>query len=66
MASATEWARLGLTRVQVNEAVRVSMVAANVAMISTEEATQQLSSLMKIYHLQVGDLNGVLGELTNT
>jgi TP901 family phage tail tape measure protein len=66
MASATEWARLGLTRVQVNEAVAVSMQAANVAMISSEEATERLSGLMHTFHLSVSDLPGVLGQLTNS
>ncbi len=66
MESATEWSRLGLNRAQVNEVVKVSMVAANVAQISTGESTKQLSSLMHIYRLQVSDLNGVLGMLTNS
>jgi len=66
MASAKEWARLGLTRTQVNEAVRVSMEAANVADMHTTETTKQLSSLMHVYGLEVGDLAGVLGILTST
>ena len=35
MESATEWARLGLNRKEENEAVRVSMTAANVAQMHT-------------------------------
>lgn len=66
MESATEWARLGGTRKEVNEEVRVSAMAANIAGISMLETTKQLSALMHIYHLQAGDLNGVLGMLTNT
>ena len=66
MESAREWARLGGDRAAVNEEVRVSAMAANLADISMLESTKQLSALMHIYHLQAGDLNGVLGMLTNT
>jgi TP901 family phage tail tape measure protein len=66
MHSATEWSRLGLTRKQVNEAVRVSMVAANVADMHGAETTKQLMSLSHIYNLRVGELGGVLGMLTHT
>jgi TP901 family phage tail tape measure protein len=66
MESATEWARLGGTRKEVNEEVRVSAMAANIAGISMLETTKQLSALMHIYHLRAADLNGVLGMLTNT
>lgn len=66
MDSATEWARLGMTRVQINEAVRVSLMAANVAQIPVEEATKQLSALTHIYGLSVGQLEAALGMLVNT
>lgn len=66
MASAVEWARLGLTRKQINEAVRVSMVADNIAQMNLGETTKQLASLMHVYNLEVGDLSGVLGMLVQT
>jgi TP901 family phage tail tape measure protein len=66
MESAIQWARLGLTRVQVAEAVRVSLVAANVAEITAAEATDHLSSLMAVYGLKVSELNDVLGMLNAT
>jgi len=66
MKSATEWARLGGDRAAVNEEVRVSAMAANLADISMEESTKQLSALLHIYKLEAGELSGVLGELTNT
>ncbi len=64
--SATEWARLGMSRVQINEAVKVSLIAANVAQVSVGEATKQMSSLMHIYGLNVGQLDAALGMLVNT
>lgn len=66
MESATEWARLGLTRVEINKAVQVSLEAANVAQISVGEATKQMSALMHIYGLNVGQLDDALGTLVNT
>jgi TP901 family phage tail tape measure protein len=65
LQSAIAWSRLGLTRQQVNEAVRVSLLAANVAEISAAEATEHLSSLMQVYKLRVSELNGVLGILNH-
>jgi len=66
MESATEWARLGLTRVQINQAVQTSLEAANVAQISVGEATKQMSALMHIYGMNVGQVEDALGTLVNT
>jgi TP901 family phage tail tape measure protein len=66
MESATEWARLGLTRKEVGEVTRVSMAAANVAHMKTTETTKQLSTLMHVFDLQANEMNGVLGMLTAT
>jgi TP901 family phage tail tape measure protein len=63
LASAIQWSRLGLTRAEVNEAVRVSLVAANVAELSASDATEKLSGIMAAYNLRVRDLAGVLGQL---
>jgi ferritin-like metal-binding protein YciE len=60
MESATEWARLGGSRAEINEEVRVSAMAANIAQTHLSETTKQLSALMHIYHLEAGDLNGTL------
>jgi TP901 family phage tail tape measure protein len=61
--SAIEWSRLNLTRAETNEAVRVSLIAANVAEITAAEATSSLSSVMLAYNLRVKDLATVLGEM---
>ena len=66
MESATEWARLGLTRKEVGEVTAVSMQAANVAHMKVSETTKQLATLMHVYNLEAGELSGVLGMLTAT
>ena len=66
MEAAIAWSRMGLNRTQVDEAVRVSLMAANVAEIDAGTATKQLSSIMAVYGLQIGQLNGVLGMLNQT
>lgn len=66
MESATEWARLGMNRVEINKAVQVSLEAANVAQVSVGEATKQMAALMHIYGLNVNQLDGALGMLVNT
>jgi TP901 family phage tail tape measure protein len=63
MESAIQWSRLGLTRAQVNEAVRVSLMAANVAELTAAESTEKLQGIMQNYGLSVGQLRSVLGEL---
>jgi TP901 family phage tail tape measure protein len=66
MASAIAWSRLGLTRKQVGEATRVSLMAANVAEMSADEATQRMAAVMASYGLQVSQLDGVLGMLNQS
>lgn len=66
MESATEWARLGMSRIQINKAVQVSLEAANVAQISVGDATKQMSALMHIYGMSVDQLDDALGTLVNT
>lgn len=66
MDSAVAWSRLGLTRQQVNEAVRVSLVAANVAEMSAADATEHLAAVTAVYKLNVSELNGVLGMFNQT
>ena len=63
MQSALQWARLGLTRSQINEAVRVSMMAANDANVSAAETTEKLQAVMQTYGLSVGELRGTLSEI---
>jgi TP901 family phage tail tape measure protein len=65
LSAAVQWSRLGLTRAQVNDAVRVSLVAANVAEISASEATERLSSIMAGYNLTVADLATELAQLNS-
>lgn len=63
MDAAIRWSRLGLNRVQVNEAVRTSLMAANVAEITAAEAAEKLSAIYATYRLNVGDLPVVLSRL---
>ncbi|MGV3772214.1 MAG: phage tail tape measure protein [Verrucomicrobiales bacterium] len=63
MEAAIAWSRLGLTKLQVLEAVRVSLMAANVAEITAGEATEHLSSLMATYKLSVTQLSSELAGL---
>ncbi len=63
MESAIQWSRLGLTRVQVNEAVRVSLMAANVAQMDALDATEKLQGVYQAYGLSVGQLRGELGQI---
>jgi TP901 family phage tail tape measure protein len=63
MESAIQWARFGLSRSQVAEAVRVSLLAANVAEISAADATEKLSGIMAGYQLNVRGVAVELGEL---
>ncbi len=65
MESSIKWSRLGLTRVQVLEATRVSLMAANVAEITAAEAAEKLSGIYATYRLSIGDLAGVLNRLNS-
>jgi TP901 family phage tail tape measure protein len=57
------WARLNLSRAQTTEAVRVALMAANVAEMTAAESTDHLQAVMAAYQLRVGQLGTVLGEL---
>jgi TP901 family phage tail tape measure protein len=62
--SAASWARLGLTRSQVDEAVRVSLQGANVANISAAQSTDHLQTVMAAYGLSIKDLAPTMGAIT--
>ncbi len=66
MDSAIQWSRLNLNRVQVAEAVRVSLMGANVAELTAAQSTEHLASLYQVYGLRVSELNSVLGMLNQT
>ena len=63
MESAISWSRLGLNRVQVAEAVRLSLMAANVTQLSAADTTEHLQAILQNYNLTVGDLAAKLGEM---
>lgn len=63
--AAVRFARLGLTRRQILEAVTVSLKAANVAEIEAGEAAEYLSSIMAAWGLRASELYGVLIKLNN-
>lgn len=63
MEAAVQWSRLGLTKTQVTDAVRTSLVAANVAELSTADATKHLQAVYMGYNLSVRDLTRVLGQM---
>ena len=66
LESATAWARLGGDRKTINEEVRVSAQAANIANLHMSETTRELQAIMHVYNLEAGDLQGTLGGLVNT
>ncbi len=61
--SAVAWARLGLTRTQVLMALETSLRAANVAEISSAEATAYLTATYKAFGLTISDLPSKLDYL---
>jgi TP901 family phage tail tape measure protein len=63
MESAISWSRLGLSRIQVNEAVRLSLMAANVTQMSAADTTEHLQAISQNYGLTVGQLASKLGEM---
>lgn len=60
---ATDFARYGFTQAEVLEAVRVAMVAANVAQLDLAQSGKYLQAILSGYQLNVGQLSGVLGSL---
>lgn len=60
---ATDFARYGLSQTEVLEAVRVSLIAANVAQLDIAQSGKFLQSIFSGYQLNVGQLAGVLGSL---
>jgi TP901 family phage tail tape measure protein len=66
MEAGIQWARLGLNRREINQAVKVSLMAANVAEMTAAESTKYLSSVMMAYGLHVEELGHVLGMLNQT
>lgn len=67
--SAIAWSRLGLTRQQVNETVRASLVGASIAEIDAATATDRLQSIMAAYNLTVSQVTGTVNTMnvvTNT
>lgn len=61
--AAVNFARLGLTQSQTVEAVRTSMVAANVANIDLVQSSKLLASAMQQFGLQASDLPSMLNKL---
>lgn len=61
--AAIRWSRLGLSRQATAEAVRVTLMAANVADISAGEAAQHLAAIYQTTSGSVGELQGKLGML---
>ncbi len=65
MDASIRWSRLGFTRVQVLQATKVSLQAANVAEISAADASEKLSAIYATFRLNVGDLGTVLNRLNS-
>lgn len=65
MDASIRWSRLGFTRIQVLEATKVSLQAANVAEITASEATEKLAAIYATFRLNVGDLGTVLNRLNS-
>lgn len=65
IAAATGFARLGLNRVQINKLVETSLMAANVAELTSQDAAEKLTSLMQQYGLSVDEVSAALGRLNS-
>lgn len=65
LQAATGFARLGLNRVQIAKLVETSLIAANVAEISSADAAEKLTSLMQQYKLSVDEVASALGRLNS-
>ena len=63
MDAATKFSRLGLSRVEVLEAVTAALKASNIAQISTAESADYLSAILVGYGLHAKDLHVVLNQL---
>ena len=63
MDAATKFSRLGLSRVEVIEAVTAALKASNIAQISTAESADYLSAILVGYGLHAKDLHVVLNQL---
>ena len=63
MDAAVRWSRLGLSRVQVLQAVQTSLVAANVAEISAAESAEKLAAIYATYNLSLADVSSTLDRL---
>lgn len=63
---ALAWSRFGLSRKEVGEATRVSLMAANVAQIPAELASERMAAVYKDYGLSINELEGSLSMLTRT
>lgn len=63
LEAATRFARLGLSKAQTLEAVRASLMAANVAEMPVNAAADQLAAVMATFNLQAKDLVGVINKL---
>ncbi len=66
MQASVAWSRLGLSRRQDAEATRVSLMAANVAEMTSAESTEHLAAVTAVYKLRVSELEGVLGMFNQT
>lgn len=65
LQAATGFARLGLNRVQINKLVETSLIAANVAEITSADAAEKLTALMQQYKLSVDEVAAALGRLNS-
>lgn len=61
----TEWSRAQLSAAEAGEALRVSLVAANVAEISSAEAGKNLAAIYQTNSLKITELSGVLGMMNS-
>jgi TP901 family phage tail tape measure protein len=65
LAAATGFARLGLSRANINKLVETSLVAANVAELTSQDAAEKLTSLMQQYGLSVDEVSAALNRLNS-
>lgn len=64
-AGASDWLRQGKSIAETNKLIKDSMVLSKVANISSEDATQYLTAMMKGYHKAVDEVSGINDSLTS-
>jgi len=66
MKAAVAWGRLGHSRSETGRLIEISMRAANVAEISTEESAKNLAAIYSSFRMDVGGVSSALDQMNST